>query len=66
MSKYTIIPCNRPPIGIKPEVFHEEQRLRDLASAINRYIQGGFLGGKYIVTLNMWCEELSRRLKEFE
>ena len=56
----------RPPHGIKPEIFHKEQRLRDLADAINRYIQNGFFGGEYATTVGIWCTELSRRLKEFK
>lgn len=56
----------RPPIGVKPEIFHKEQRLRDLARAINDYIQDGFFGGDYATTVGIWCDELSRRLKEFK
>ncbi len=55
----------KPPIGIKPEVLYKEDRLRALASAINRYICNGFFGEDYAVTVGMWCDELSRRLREF-
>lgn len=56
----------KPPIGAKPEIFHKEQRLRDLARAINDYIQDGFFGGEYATTVGIWCDELSRRLEEFK
>lgn len=55
----------KPPIGIKPEIFYKEQRLRDLAFAINNYIHQGFFSGNYAVTIEIWCDELSRRLREF-
>ena len=55
----------KPPIGIPPEIFYKEQRLRDLAAAINRYVSEGFFGGEYSVTIGLWCDELSRRLIEF-
>lgn len=55
----------KPPLGIQPEIFYKEQRLRDLAAAIHRYIAQGFFGGEYSVQVDLWCNELSRRLKEF-
>ena len=55
----------KPPIGCKPEILYEEQRLRDLAEAINDYVSHGFFGGKYAVTVGLWCNELSKRLKDF-
>ena len=56
----------KPPLGIKPEIYYKEQRLRDLAAAIDRYIQEGFFGGEWSVQVQLWCDELSRRLKEFK
>ena len=55
----------KPPIGLKPEIFYKEQRLRDLSAAINRYVESGFFGGDHAVQIGLWCDELSRRLKEF-
>lgn len=54
------------PIGIDPETFYKEQRLRDLASCIDRYIQRGFFGGGYATTISIWSEELRRRIQEFK
>ena len=39
-----------PPIGIVPEIFHQEERLRNLAGAIDRYISDGFFGGNVLIT----------------
>lgn len=55
----------KPPLGIKPEFVHREQRLRNLAAAINRHVQFGFIGGGYAVTIRTWCRELSDRLDEY-
>ena len=55
-----------PPLGVMPEIFYKEQRLRDLADAISRYVAGGFFGGEYSTTIQIWCDELSRRLEEFK
>lgn len=55
----------RPPRGLDPENFYKEQRLRDLAAVIDRYVSQGFFGGEYATQVGMWCDELSRRLKEF-
>lgn len=55
---------HRPPLGCIPEILYKEQRLKDLARAINGYISGGFIGSDYAVTIGIWCDELSRRLKE--
>jgi len=55
----------KPPPGPKPEIFYQEQRLRDLAKAINDYVSQGFFGGEYAVPIELWCAELTRRLKEF-
>lgn len=63
LSESSIPP--RPPRGCMPETLYEEQRLRHLARAINDYVQGGFFGGEYAVTVGTWCDELSRRLKAF-
>jgi len=56
----------KPPLGVKPEIFYKEQRLRDLARAINEYITGGFFGGDYAIQIDLWCRELSKRLEEFK
>jgi len=55
----------RPPLGIEPEIFYKEQRLRDLAAVIDRYVGQGFFGRGYSTQVGLWCDELSRRLKEF-
>ena len=55
----------KPPLGLKPEFVHEEQRLQNLAAAINRHVQGGFIGGGYAITIKAWCKELSDRLNEY-
>lgn len=54
-----------PPLGAKPEILYKEERLRDLAGSIYRFIEDGRFGGKDAVTVGVWCDELSRRLKEF-
>ncbi len=56
----------KPPIGAKPETFHKEKRLCELANAIQRYVTSGFFGGQNATTVGCWCDELSRRVKEFE
>jgi len=55
----------KPPLGLKPEFVHEEQRLQNLAAAINRYVQFGFIGGGDAVTIKAWCKELSDRLDRY-
>jgi len=54
-----------PPIGCVPEVFYQEQRLRDLAEAIHQSVHGGFFGGKDAIRVQVWCDELQRRVGEF-
>ena len=57
--------ATKPPLGVPPEIFYEEQRLRDLAAGIFRYVSGGYFGGGYGISVGMWCDELSRRLRNF-
>lgn len=56
----------KPPTGAVSEVFYKEQRLRELAAAIHRYVRKGFFGGRHSNTVQIWCDELKRRLREFE
>lgn len=56
----------KPPLGVESEIFYKEQRVRDLASGIDRYIQNGFFGGGHATRIIIWCGELSRRLQEFK
>jgi len=57
--------ATKPPIGVMPEIFFKEQRLRDLAAGIYRYVSLGYFGGEYSTKIGIWCNELSRRLNEF-
>jgi len=44
----------KPPLGIKPKIFHDEQRLQDLANAIN-----GRVCEAYEIPLE-WIEEYNQ------
>ncbi|RLC23193.1 MAG: hypothetical protein DRH56_07865 [Deltaproteobacteria bacterium] len=53
----------KPPLGVMPETLYRENRIRDLAMGIHRYVLNGFFGGEHAVTVGIWCDELSRRLR---
>ena len=53
----------KPPLGVCPEWVINEDRIKELAAAINRYVTGGFYGAGYGENIIGWCDELTRRLK---
>lgn len=52
-----ITPRNKPPIGVMPQRFWREQRMRDLAGAIERYVQVGIPGQEHV--FHEWIRELA-------
>ena len=54
----------KPPIGVMPEVLHEEIRMQELSRAINDYMN--FNAIKNINVLRQWTKELDERLRLFE
>jgi len=51
----------KPPIGLIPENIWEQQRIEDLSKAINRYIMNGVFSPQ----INIWIDELQKRLRNF-
>jgi len=54
---WSYIPCRKPPLGLMPRRIHEEQRISDIAGAINRYLQAG-----RAVPME-WIEEYNQLIK---
>lgn len=54
----------KPPLGVMSEKLHTEKRIRDLVSAINRYVLDGVVMRGHTGIVAAWADELSRRLKE--
>ena len=46
---------DKPPVGIKPERFHDEDRAIALINALDRFISGG--GFRKIDIQVVWCHE---------
>lgn len=47
----------KPPLGVRPEFLFEEERVKDLAEAIIRYVEAGLPPPK------CWGKEISRRIE---
>jgi hypothetical protein len=54
---------SKPPLGIKPKVLWQEERMQELARAIYEYTMAGYYDR---LTVGLWCEELKIMLdKEY-
>jgi len=54
----------KPPLGIMPERLYDEQRIFELAGAINAYVKDHRFYGKNAAVIQAWCDELIRRFNK--